>query len=106
MRPIRLLSLTMLAMSLQAFAQPATAPANPVQRELIYCADQMSHEEREAYRAKMQATRSAAEKEALRAAHRRDMQERARAAGREGQCEPLGPRGIGLGAGQGRGQPK
>lgn len=99
MGPIRLLSLTVLAMSLQAFAQPPTAPANPVQRELIFCADQMSHEEREAYRAKMQATRSAAEKEILRTAHRRDMQERARAAGREGQCEPLGPRGRGPGGG-------
>jgi hypothetical protein len=54
----------------------------------------------------MQATRSVAEKEALRTAHRRDMQERARAAGREGQCEPLGPRGPGFGAGQGRGPAK
>ncbi|MDK9715194.1 MAG: hypothetical protein OEL86_14015 [Sulfuritalea sp.] len=106
MRPIRLLPFAVLAMSLQAFAQPATAPANPGQRELIYCADQMSHEERAAYRAKMQATRSVAEKEALRTAHRRDMQERARAAGREGQCEPLGPRGPGFGAGQGRGPAK
>jgi len=106
MRPIRLLPLTVLVMGLQVFAQPATAPANPVQRELIYCADQMSHEEREAYRAKMQATRSLAEKETLRMAHRREMQERARAAGREGQCQPLGPRGVGLGAGQGRGPAK
>jgi hypothetical protein len=32
------------------------------------------------------------------------MQERARAAGREGQCEPLGPRGGGQGAGPGAGQ--
>lgn len=101
MKTIHLLPLTMLAMSWQAIARPATAPANPVQRELIYCADQMSHEERAAYRAKMQATRSAAEKEALRTAHRREMQERARAAGREGQCEPPGPRGTGIGAGQG-----
>lgn len=103
MKTIQLLPLTVLAMSLQAFAQPATGPVNPVQRELIYCADLMNHEEREAYRAKMQATRSAAEKETLRTAHRRDMQERARAAGREGQCEPLGPRGRGQGGGQGGG---
>lgn len=104
MKPIQLLPLTVLAMSLQVFAQPATGPVNPVQRELIYCADLMSHEEREVYRAKMQATRSAAEKETLRTAHRRDMQERARAARREGQCEPLGPRGRGPGGGQGGGQ--
>lgn len=102
-RTIRLLLLALTALATQAVAQPATVPASSVQRELIYCADQMSHEEREAYRAKMRATRSAAEKEALRAAHRRDMQERARAAGRERQCEPFGPRGIGFGAGQGRG---
>lgn len=104
-RSIHLL-LALTATAVQAIAQPATAPANPVQRELIYCADQMSHEERETYRAKMQATRSAAEKEALRTTHRSEMQERARAAGREGQCEPLGPRGTGLGAGQGRGPAK
>lgn len=103
-RSIRLLLLALTAAAAQAVAQPAAAPASPVQRELIYCADQMSHEERAAYRAKMQATRSAAEKEALRTAHRREMQERARAAGREGQCQPLGPRGTGLGAGQGAGQ--
>jgi len=103
---IRLLLIVLTAMAAQAIAQQATTPVNPVQRELIYCADQMSHEEREAYRAKMQATRSAAEKEALRTAHRRDMQERARAAGREGQCEPLGPGGIGPGAGQSRGPAK
>ena len=106
MKTIYLLPLTMLAMSWQAIAQPATAPASLVQRELIYCADQMSHEEREAYRATMQATRSAAEKEALRTAHRRDMQERARAAGREGQCQPLGPRGRGPGGALGGGPAK
>jgi len=105
-RTIRLLLLALTATAAPAVAQPAAAPASPVQRELIYCADQMSHEEREAYRAKMQATRSAAEKETLRTAHRRDMQERARAAGREGKCEPLGPRGTGFGAGQGRGPAK
>ncbi|KAF0165942.1 MAG: hypothetical protein FD157_1118 [Rhodocyclaceae bacterium] len=105
-RSIRLLLLALTATAAQAVAQPATAPASPVRRELIYCADQMSHEEREAYRAKMQATRSAAEKEVLRNAHRRDMQERARAAGREGQCQPLGPRGRGQGGGQGGGPAK
>ena len=104
LRAFHLLPLTLLATALPAFAQPATTPANPVQRELIYCADQMSHEEREAHRAKMQAARTLEAKEALRTAHRREMQERARAAGREGQCQPLGPRGSGQGAGPGAGQ--
>ena len=111
-----LLLLALAATAAQVFAQPTNAPATVVQRELIYCAGQMSPAEREAYRTKMQATRSAAEKDALRATHRSEMRERARAAGREDQCEPRGqqgpqgpqgPRGAGLGLGgpgQGRGQ--
>jgi hypothetical protein len=71
---------------------------------LLHCAGQMSHEERQSYRAKMQAARTPEAKEALRTLHRSEMQERARAAGREGQCEPLGPRGGGQGAGPGAGQ--
>ena len=101
-----LLALALMAAAAQAVAQQTTTPANPVQRELIYCADRMSHEEREAYRANMQATRTREAKEALRTAHRSEMQERARAAGREGQCEPLGPRGGGWSSGQGRGPAK
>ena len=97
LRAFRLLPLTLLATALPAFAQPAAAAADPVQRELIYCAGQISHEEREAYRAKMQAARTPEAKEALRTAHRREMQERARAAGREGECEPQGQRGRGQG---------
>ena len=97
LRVFHLLSLTLLATALPAFAQPATTPANPVQRELIYCADQISHEERQAYRAKMQEARTLEAKEALRTAHRREMQERVRAAGREGQCEPRGQPGRGQG---------
>ncbi|MCK9386779.1 MAG: hypothetical protein M0Q22_00090 [Sulfuritalea sp.] len=95
---IRLLPLVLLTMASPAFAQPA--PANPVQRELIYCAGQMSHEEREAYRAKMQATRSADEKAALRASHQAEMQQRARAAGLAGQCEPRAQPARGQGGGQ------
>lgn len=97
-----LLPLALLAPALPAFAQPPTTPANPVQRELIYCADQISHEEREAHRAKMQAARTPEAKEAVRTAHRREMQERARAAGREGQCEPRGQPGRGQGYRGGR----
>lgn len=78
--------LLLAALALPAAAQP---PAPPEPRELIYCADLMSHEEREAYRAKMRAA-TREEKEALRAEHRREMQERARQAGREGQCQAAG----------------
>ena len=102
LRAFHLLPLTLLATALPAFAQPATTPANPVQRELIYCADQMSHEEREAHRARMQAARTPEAKDAVRTAHRREMQERARAAGREGQCEPRGQPGRGQGYRGGR----
>ena len=62
-----------------ASAQPAGEPA--ARRELIYCADRMSHEEREAYRAKMRAARTPEEKQALRAAHQTEMQARAAAQG-------------------------
>ena len=83
--------ITMLAL-LPASAAMATEPppAPPVEkRELIFCADRMTHEEREAYRAKMRAARSLEEKEALRAAHRTEM--RGRAAGQGGgPCEPFG----------------
>ena len=96
-RAFHVLSLALLATASPAFAQPVTPPANPVPRELIYCADQISHEEREAYRAKMQAARTPEAKQALRTAHRREMQERVRAAGREGQCEPRGQPGRGQG---------
>jgi hypothetical protein len=99
---IHVLLLILLATAVPAFAQPATTPANPVQRELIYCADQMSHEEREAHRVKMQAARTPEAKEALRTAHRVEMQERTRAARREGQCEPLGKTGRGQGYQGGR----
>jgi hypothetical protein len=61
-----------------AGAQPA-APEQ--QRELIFCADRMSHEEREAYRAKMRAARTPEERQALRAAHQAEMQARAAAQG-------------------------
>lgn len=68
-----------------ALAQPTSPPAG--KRELIYCADRMSHEEREAYRARMRSARSMEEREALRAAHRSEMQ--ARASHQDnGACEP------------------
>ena len=48
-----LLLVPLLALATQALAQPTSPPPEP--RELIYCADRMTHEEREAYRAKMRA---------------------------------------------------
>ena len=62
-----------------AGAQPTAAPQE--KRELIYCADRMTPEEREAYRARMRAARTIEEKQALRAAHRAEMQARAAAQG-------------------------
>ena len=76
-----------LTLSALAIAQPASSPVEP--RELIYCADRMTHEEREAYRAKMRAARTLEERQALRAAHRAEMQ--GRAAGQQGvTCDPPG----------------
>lgn len=69
-------------------AEPQAAPPAE-KRELIFCADRMTHEEREAYRAKMRAARTLEEKEALRAAHRAEMQARAAAQG-GGPCQPYG----------------
>jgi hypothetical protein len=66
--------------------QPAGA-AEP--RELIYCADLMTHDERETYRTRMRAARTPQDKAALRQAHRQDMQARARERGADVlQCEP------------------
>jgi hypothetical protein len=68
-----------------AFAQAPAATTE--KRELIYCPDRMTHEEREAYRARMQAARTYEEKEALRAAHRTDMQARVTREGAPGFCD-------------------
>ena len=61
--------LTILTLPFLPAAVFAQSPAAPVEkRELIYCADRMSPEEREAYRAQMRAARSPEEKAALRPA--------------------------------------
>lgn len=57
-------------------------------RELIYCADQMTHEEREAYRAKIRAAHSIEGKAAVRQAHQQEMQARTKQSGKDGACEP------------------
>jgi hypothetical protein len=68
-------------------AQPSSPQPEP--RELIYCADRMTHEEREAFLAKRRAARTLDEKQAIRAAHRAEMQ--GRVAGQAGiTCEPPG----------------
>lgn len=75
-----------------AWAQEAGEPpaAADTPRELIYCSEQMTPAEREAYRARMRAARTPQEKAAVRQAHRDEMQARARARGMDTmQCEPL-----------------
>lgn len=71
-----------------ASAQPAPAPT--MQRELIYCADRMTPEEREVYRVKMRAAKSVEEQEKIRAAHQVEMQARAASQGDAGKCEAIG----------------
>lgn len=68
-----------------AFAQPAGTTTE--KRELIYCADRMTPEERAAYRAKIQAARSTDEKDAVRAAQRTEMQARVEREGTPGYCD-------------------
>lgn len=83
----RLLVIILLA-SAPAMAQTATAPVE--KRELIYCADLMTPEEREAYRASLRAARTPEAQEALRVAHRQEMQARAAKQGAADGCEPAG----------------
>jgi len=58
-------------------------------RRLIYCADLMTHEERESYREHMRAAVSPDERAKLRKAHHKEMRDRARKSGKDPQvCEP------------------
>ena len=84
---LELLLVPFFALSTLAFAQPAP-PVEP--RELIYCADRMTPEERAAYRAQMRAARTLEERQAIRAAHRAEMQARARQQPADIYCEPPG----------------
>lgn len=76
-----------LAPALARAEEAAPAPA-PQGRELIYCADLMTHAERTAYRAQMRAARTPEEKAAIRDAHRQEMRRRALARGSDQLCEP------------------
>lgn len=90
-RAILLLSLaTLFSASASADETDKTpAPASET-RELIYCADLMTHEEREAYRASMRAARTPQERAELRQAHQEMMRARARERGMDDMaCEPL-----------------
>ena len=70
-------------------SEPSPSSAEP-QRELIYCADLMTSEEREAYRELMRAARTPQEQSELRAAHQEQMHARARELGLDPvECEPL-----------------
>ena len=95
-KPIVLLLAACLACPV--LAQPPSATAE--KRELIYCADRMTHEEREAYRVRMQAARTPEEKDALRAAHRAEMQARSARDGAAGYCDQ--PLQLRLRQGQGQ----
>ena len=59
-------------------------------RKLIYCADLMTHEEREAYRTRMRAAQSPQQRAELRQAHREAMRSRARERDMDPKvCEPM-----------------
>ena len=78
--------------SLPAWAADKEQVSSPAsqQRELIYCADLMTHAEREAYRARWRAAHTPQEQAALRQAHQENMQARARERGLDPiECEPL-----------------
>jgi len=101
---MRMKLLTLMLLFSVASAVTAQQAGTPIEkRELIYCADLMTHEEREAYRAKMQAARSLDEKTRIRADHQADMQARAASLGVAGQCEPRQGQGPGQGRGPGQG---
>lgn len=80
----------LLALAPTASAVAAEPQVPPVEkRELIFCAERMTHEEREAYRTRMRDARTVEEKEAVRLAHQAQMQARAAAPGGQ-SCEPYG----------------
>jgi hypothetical protein len=88
---IKLTCTTFALLTLLPGAALAQAPQPlPEKRELIYCADRMTHEEREAYRARMRAARTIEGKDKIRAAHQAEMQARAASQGGAGLCEPPG----------------
>lgn len=67
-------------LSLPALAEDTKQPPSSTEqtRELIYCADLMTHEEREAYRASMREASTPQERAEVRKAHQEEMHARAR----------------------------
>ncbi len=66
-----------------------TSVAAAQQRELIYCAGYMTHEEREAFRTRVRAARTPEEKAAVRQAHQEEMRARLTERGIDPvECEP------------------
>ena len=76
--------------SLPVWAADKEQDSSPAtQRELIYCADYMTHEEREAYRAQKRAARTPEERDAVRQAHQNEMNARLRERGIDPlECKP------------------
>ena len=93
-KPFKLLLAILITLSGIAGARAADTETgdtarSEISRKLIYCADLMSHEERNAYRAEMRAAGSAQEREQLRAKHREKMQARISERGLASDvCEP------------------
>ncbi|HEX5635953.1 MAG TPA: hypothetical protein VFY78_02610, partial [Gammaproteobacteria bacterium] len=81
---------TFFSASTSADETEKTSPPAQPPRELIYCADLMTHEEREAYRASMRSAQTPQERAELRQAHQEMMRARARERGLDDvACEPL-----------------
>jgi len=78
-------------------------PAPASQAGQVYGWQLMTPAERDAYRQQMRNTRTAQEREALRAQHHEQMQQRARERGL--QLPDMPPPGAGMGRGMGRGMP-
>ena len=91
------LSITMLVMPIlillgsTASASDAekTTTSKEQTRRLIYCAEFLTHEERESYRARMRAAGGQKVRAEIREAHREEMRDRIRKSGKDPQvCEP------------------
>ncbi|HEY9051312.1 MAG TPA: hypothetical protein VIQ03_07195 [Gammaproteobacteria bacterium] len=81
---------TLFNLSVTAADTEQSPSSTDQQRELIYCADLMTHEERVAYRARMHAASTPQERSKIRQTHKEEMQARARERGLNPiECVPL-----------------
>lgn len=115
MKPVRLASLCVAAASVllpahAVFAQDKTQDQaqsrQTIRDQDIYGSEMMTSEERNDYRQKMRAARTAEERERLRAEHHEQMKERAQARGMTLPDQPRagrGPGGASAGGGMGPG---